>query len=81
MMKHNGFLADVVGLGKPLFQPNCKKYFYTNGFPEHRSRTLIIVPPALKDNWIETIEKFNLDNVKIITNGSFIKSMMRPFMI
>ena len=51
----------------------AKKYFYTNGFPEHRSRTLIIVPPALKENWTETIEKFNLDNVKIITNGSLHK--------
>jgi len=75
MMKHNGFfLADVVGLGKTIVSTLiAKKYFYTNGFPEHRSRTLIIVPPALKENWIETIEKFNLDNVKIITNGSLHK--------
>lgn len=75
MMKHNGFfLADVVGLGKTIVSTLiAKKFFYTNGFPEHRSRTLIIVPPALKENWIETIEKFNLDNVKIITNGSLHK--------
>lgn len=75
MIKHNGFfLADVVGLGKTIVSTLiAKKYFYTNGFPEHRSRTLIIVPPALKDNWVETIEKFNLDNVKIITNGSLHK--------
>lgn len=75
MMKHNGFfLADVVGLGKTIVSTLiAKKYFYTNGFPEHRSRTLIIVPPALKENWVETIEKFNLDNVKIITNGSLHK--------
>lgn len=75
MMKHNGFfLSDVVGLGKTIVSTLiAKKYFYTNGFPEHRSRTLIIVPPALKDNWIDTIEKFNLDNVKIITNGSLHK--------
>jgi len=75
MMKHNGFfLADVVGLGKTIVSTLiAKKYFYTNGFPEHRSRTLIIVPPAIKENWIETIEKFNLDNVKIITNGSLHK--------
>lgn len=75
MMKHNGFfLSDVVGLGKTIVSTLiAKKYFYTNGFPEHRSRTLIIVPPALKDNWVETIEKFNLDNVKIITNGSLHK--------
>jgi superfamily II DNA/RNA helicase/HKD family nuclease len=75
LMKHNGFfLADVVGLGKTIVSTLiAKKYFYSNGFPEHRSRTLIIVPPALKDNWAETIEKFNLDNVKIITNGSLHK--------
>jgi superfamily II DNA/RNA helicase/HKD family nuclease len=75
LMKHNGFfLADVVGLGKTIVSTLiAKKYFYTNGCPEHRSRTLIIVPPALKENWAETIEKFNLDNVKIITNGSLHK--------
>jgi len=75
MTKHNGFfLSDVVGLGKTIVSTLiAKKYFYTNGFPEHRSRTLIIVPPALKENWVETIEKFNLDNVKIITNGSLHK--------
>ena len=75
MMKHNGFfLADVVGLGKTIVATLiAKKYFYSNGFPEHRSRTLIIVPPALKENWSETIEKFNLDNVKILTNGSLHK--------
>ncbi|WP_205503837.1 helicase-related protein [Rufibacter psychrotolerans] len=75
MMKHGGFfLADVVGLGKTIVSTLiAKKYFYSNGFPEHRSRTLIIVPPALYDNWAETIDKFNLDNVKIITNGSLHK--------
>ena len=75
MMKHNGFiLADVVGLGKTIVATIiAKKYFYTNGFPTHRSRTLIIVPPALKENWSETVDKFRLDNVKIITNGSLHK--------
>lgn len=75
IMKHNGFfLADVVGLGKTIISTLiAKKYFYSNGFPEHRSRTLIIVPPAIKENWVETIEKFNLDNVKIIHNGSLHK--------
>jgi len=75
MMKHNGFfLADVVGLGKTIVSTLiAKKYFYSNGFPTYRSRTLIVVPPALKDNWIETIDKFHLDNVEIITNGSLHK--------
>lgn len=75
MMQHNGFfLADVVGLGKTIVSTLiAKKYFYSNGFPTYRSRTLIIVPPALKDNWHETIDKFHLDNVEIITNGSLHK--------
>jgi len=75
MMKHNGFiLADVVGLGKTVVAAIiAKKYFYTNGFPTHRSRTLIIVPPAIKENWSETVDKFRLDNVKIVTNGSLHK--------
>lgn len=75
MMKHNGFfLADVVGLGKTIVSTIiAKKYFYSNGFPSYRSRTLIIVPPALKENWSETVEKFQLDNVEIITNGSLHK--------
>lgn len=75
MMKHNGFfLSDVVGLGKTIVAILiAKKYFYANGFPEHRSRTLIIVPPSLKENWTETVEQFNLDNVKITTNGSLHK--------
>lgn len=75
MMKHNGFfLADVVGLGKTIVATLiAKKYFYSNGFPSYRSRTLIIVPPALKENWSETIDKFHLDNVEIITNGSLRK--------
>ena len=75
MMKHDGFiLADVVGLGKTVVATIiAKKYFYSNGFPTHRSRTLIIVPPALKENWIETTDKFGLDNAKIITNGSLHK--------
>jgi len=75
IMKHDGFiLADVVGLGKTVVATIiAKKYFYSNGFPSHRSRILIIVPPALKDNWAETTDKFRLDNVKIITNGSLHK--------
>jgi len=75
MIKHSGFiLADVVGLGKTIVAiVIAKKYFYSNGFPSHRSRTLIIVPPTLKENWAETTEKFRLDNVKIVTNGSLHK--------
>ena len=73
--KHGGFfLSDVVGLGKTIIATRiAKKFYFKNGFPEHRSRTLIVVPPALKLNWEETIDKFNLDGVDIITNGSLHK--------
>ena len=75
MMKHNGFfLSDVVGLGKTVVAALiAKKFFFGNGFPMHRSHTLIIVPPALKEGWERTMTEFKLDNYKIITNGSLHK--------
>ena len=51
----------------------AKKFFFSNGFPTHRSHILVIVPPAMKDNWEETLTEFKLDNFKIITNGSLHK--------
>jgi superfamily II DNA/RNA helicase len=72
LKKHNGFfLADVVGLGKTVVGTLiAKKFFYSNGFPSHISTILIVVPPALKSNWVETLDKFELKNYEIITNGS-----------
>lgn len=78
--KHGGFfLADVVGLGKTMIATLiAKKFFFYNGFPEHRSHTLIVVPPAVADAWHETAkEQFRLDNCDIITNGSLHK-IKRP---
>jgi superfamily II DNA/RNA helicase len=78
--KHGGFfLADVVGLGKTMIATLiAKKFFFYNGFPEHRSNTLIVVPPAVEDSWRETAkEQFRLDNCDIITNGSLHK-IKRP---
>ena len=78
--KHGGFfLADVVGLGKTMIATLiAKKFFFYNGFPEHRSHTLIVVPPAVEDSWRETAkEQFRLDNCDIITNGSLHK-VKRP---
>jgi superfamily II DNA or RNA helicase len=78
--KHGGFfLADVVGLGKTMIATLiAKKFFFHNGFPEHRSHTLIVVPPAVADSWRETAkEQFRLDNCDIITNGSLHK-IKRP---
>ena len=73
--KHNGFfLSDVVGLGKTVVGTLiAKKFFYSNDFPSHISNILIVVPPALKENWEETLDKFQLHNYRIITNGSLHK--------
>lgn len=75
MMKHHGFfLSDVVGLGKTIVATLiAKKFFYSNGFPSYLSKTLIICPPSLKENWEDTLSKFGLHNYKIITSGSLHK--------
>ena len=76
LQKHGGFfLADVVGLGKTVVATRiAKKFYYHNGFPNHRSRILIITPPALRENWETEMELFGLDDaVKIIHNGSLHK--------
>jgi len=76
LQKHGGFfLADVVGLGKTVVATRiAKKFYYHNGFPNHRSRILIITPPALRENWEKEMELFGLDDaVKIINNGSLHK--------
>lgn len=75
LQKHNGFfLSDVVGLGKTVVGTLiAKKFFYANDFPSHISNILIVVPPALKENWEETLDKFQLHNYKIVTNGSLHK--------
>jgi len=72
--KHNGFLlSDVVGLGKTIVATLiAKKFFYSNGFPDYLSKILVICPPALKENWQETFEKFGVD-CAIYTNGSLHK--------
>ncbi|MBA4719470.1 MAG: helicase [Nitrosopumilus sp.] len=76
LKKHNGFfLSDVVGLGKTMIATLiAKQFYYHNGYPDHRSKILLIIPPALKQNWQDTLQKFKLDDaVKIITNGSLHK--------
>lgn len=77
--KHGGFfLADVVGLGKTVIATLvAKKFFFKNGFPEHRSNTLIVVPPTVEESWRETTERFKLDNCTIVTLGK-IGSVRKP---
>ena len=76
LRRHNGFfLADVVGLGKTVVAALiARKLFHSNLYGENYvSRTLIVVPPALKDNWQETLDEFGLPNYRIVTNGSLHK--------
>ena len=73
MMKHNGFiLADVVGLGKTIIACMIiKKFIYENGT---HTKILVVVPPAIEDNWRRTVKEFELDNhFRFITLGSLHK--------
>ncbi len=76
LQRHGGFfLSDVVGLGKTLVATLiAKRFYYTNGFiTSHHSSTLFVVPPALVENWEETIRQIDLKNTRIITTGSLHK--------
>jgi superfamily II DNA or RNA helicase len=75
LRKHHGFfLADVVGLGKTVVACQiAKKFFFSNGYPVHVGRTLIIVPPAVRDSWQETVARFQLHNADIVSSGSLHK--------
>ncbi len=72
LKQYNGFfLSDVVGLGKTVVGAMiARKFFYANGI---RTRTLVICPPALRENWEETLNRFDLPNVRIESNGSLHK--------
>ena len=72
LTKHSGFiLADVVGLGKTIIATIvAKKFYFSNGY---RTKTLIIYPPAVENNWRKTIRDFEVPNVDFITNGSIQK--------
>jgi len=72
LIEHSGFiLADVVGLGKTIIATMiAKKFLFTNGV---RTKILIVHPPALYQNWEQTIHDFQVPNVSYITNGSLHK--------
>ena len=69
---HNGFfLADVVGLGKTVVALGIAlEFVYRNNYPEHISKILIVCPPAIKSNWQDMVDIFQLPTVRIITTGS-----------
>ncbi|KAB2859587.1 MAG: helicase [Flavobacteriales bacterium] len=72
LLQHNGFvLADVVGLGKTIIAIIiAKKFYFSNGY---RTKTLVVHPPALGENWRKTMRDFEVPNVEFITNGSLHK--------
>ncbi|MFA0960509.1 helicase-related protein [Roseivirga sp. BDSF3-8] len=77
LMQHNGFiLADVVGLGKTIVATIiAKKFFWANG---PRTKTLVVVPPALLRNWKKTVDDFDVPGgIDFITNGS-LHTIKRP---
>jgi hypothetical protein len=76
MNKHNGLiLADVVGLGKTFVGIMIiKRYLIENGTGRP---VLIITPPAIRKNWVSSVDYFDkdsafklADHIQIITIGS-----------
>jgi SNF2 family DNA or RNA helicase len=75
LKKHNGFfLSDVVGLGKTMVATLIARQFLFLGGRAYNPTILLIPPPALKQNWEDTLTKFEIrGKVKIFTNGSLHK--------
>ena len=77
LLQHNGFiLADVVGLGKTMIATMiAKRYIEANG---KYTKILVVSPPAIKDNWLETFAQFEIsDYMSHVTNGSLDKILDR----
>lgn len=84
MHEHGGFmLGDVVGLGKTIVGILLVKFYLEYAENEHRDKkVLIIVPPAIKSSWINTIEVFDHDredkiqpSIDFVTTGSIDKTL------
>ncbi len=76
LKKHNGFfLADVVGLGKTIIAALiARQFYYHNGYSDYRSKILLVIPPALKQNWVDTLASFKIDDAfEVLNNGSLHK--------
>ncbi len=79
MIQHGGFaLGDVVGLGKTIVGILIIKYFIDVSASLKKSdKVLIIVPPAIKSSWVDTIKKFDKkqtdkieEHIRFLTTGS-----------
>lgn len=61
--KYSGvMIADVVGLGKSIIATAL-------AYNLAMSRTVIVVPPHLKPQWIKYVEKFQLKNASAVSSG------------
>ncbi len=74
MLRHGGcFIADVVGLGKTVIAAMiAQRFIAQNG---DNSRILVIFPPAVRSNWEETFNDFQIKNkyTRFVSNGSLDK--------
>ena len=73
LKEYNGFfLADVVGTGKTVVGAMiAKRFIEENGTG---TNVLVIYPPAVKDNWIDTFKDFGITRyTQFVSNGSLDK--------
>lgn len=73
MLRHGGcFIADVVGLGKTVVAAMiAQRFIHANGAD---TRILVIFPPAVRNNWVETFQDFNIKKyTSFVSNGSLDK--------
>ena len=81
---HGGFmLGDVVGLGKTIVGILLIKLYLNYAEQEQRdAKVLIVVPPAIKSSWVNTIELFDQNRedqiqpkIDFVTIGSIDKAL------
>jgi len=74
MLRHGGcFIADVVGLGKTVVAAMiAQRFIAQNG---NNTRILVIFPPAVRSNWEDTFNDFQIKNnySYFVSNGSLDK--------
>lgn len=80
LKKHNGFfLSDVVGLGKTVIAILiARQFYYHNSYPDYRSKILLVIPPALKQNWQETLRSFKIEDAFTITTNGSLHNITNP---
>jgi superfamily II DNA or RNA helicase len=78
--RYNGFmLADVVGLGKTVIAAMVAKRVKIANGPT--TKILVVYPPHLAKNWIDTFRQFGLDkDTKFVSNGSLHKVLQKDSM-